>query len=111
MKTLLQLENFLLLIVTLFIYSWIFEYSLPLLLVLLFIFDLSMLGYLFNEAIGDICYNIFHHLTIPIALLLTGIYYSYDSILSFSLIWLIHIFMDRALGFGLKQKMVLNQPT
>lgn len=111
MKILLRLENFLLLIVTLFIYFSIFTYSLPLLFLLLFIFDLSMLGYLFNEVIGAICYNIFHHLTIPIALLLTGIYYSYDFILAFSLIWLIHIFMDRSLGFGLKKKTVLNQPT
>lgn len=103
MKKLLRFESFCLLILTLTVYFLIFNFSFFLLISLLFLFDLSMIGYVINPRIGAICYNIFHHIALPVSLLLLGYYLKNDFILAFSLIWFIHIFMDRALGYGLKK--------
>ncbi|MBH1980673.1 DUF4260 domain-containing protein [Candidatus Saccharibacteria bacterium] len=85
------------------------------LIVLFPLFDVSMIGYLVNSHVGSITYNIVHSFIGPA--LLTIIYilttghtaadsarpYPVDSILLFAiLIWLFHICVDRALGFGLK---------
>ena len=77
-------------------FAW---YWLPLLFLL---FDVSALGYMVNNKIGALCYNIGHSLIGPA--LLTGIYVITDSrtALFIALLWLFHIFVDRALGYGLK---------
>ncbi|MEG0293354.1 DUF4260 family protein [Enterococcus sp.] len=103
MKKWLRFESFCLLILTLLIYFFIFDYSFFLLIVLLFLFDFSMIGYVMNPRIGAICYNIFHHLALPTSLLLLGYFLKVDFMRTFSLIWFIHIFMDRTLGYGLKK--------
>lgn len=83
-------------------------------LILLFpLFDLSMVGYLVNSHVGAITYNIVHSYVGPV--ILTFVYilttpditstHSADSILLFAvLLWLFHITVDRALGFGLKHE-------
>lgn len=87
-------------------------------LIILFpLFDVSMVGYLVNSHVGAITYNIVHSLVGPLLLTLfyifttghtaadTGRPFVADNFLLFViLIWLFHIFIDRALGFGLKHK-------
>jgi hypothetical protein len=85
------------------------------LIVLFPIFDASMIGYIVNPHVGAITYNIVHSLVGPALLALIYIFtvgstaadtsrpYVADGLLLFiTLIWLFHIFVDRALGFGLK---------
>lgn len=71
---------------------------------LLFAFDISMLGYVANNRIGAFCYNLGHSLIIPSALLLVYFLDPYDPLLVVTLLWFAHIGMDRAFGYGLKQE-------
>lgn len=73
------------------------------LFLLLFLWpDLFMLGYLRNVSLGASFYNLVHIEVLPI--LLAGVAYGQHrtTLLAFALIWLAHIAVDRALGFGLK---------
>ena len=70
---------------------------------ILFTFDISMLGYLVNNKVGAFCYNLGHTSILSLVLLLLGHYY--PSVVAYNVvgfIWLVHIGMDRAFGFGLK---------
>ena len=64
--------------------------------------DLSMVVYLVSVRAGSVLYNIFHTYIFPSALALVSLSQHRTALLSFALIWLAHIGMDRALGFGLK---------
>ncbi|MCI3919664.1 DUF4260 domain-containing protein [Paenibacillus sp. TRM 82003] len=70
--------------------------------VLFFVPDVSMVGYLFNNKIGAYLYNLFHTYTIPLLLILVGMLTRQDLILAIGLVWMAHVGMDRALGYGLK---------
>lgn len=78
-------------------FSWIMFF------VFLFLPDIFMLGYAKNSKLGALIYNIGHHYIPP--LLFLGMYYLYHdpNLLIVSIIWMAHIAMDRALGFGLKE--------
>ncbi|WP_082233035.1 DUF4260 domain-containing protein [Halobacillus massiliensis] len=71
-------------------------------LILLFVPDLFMLGYIFNNRMGAIIYNIGHTYTLPVILTLFSMMVNADFLLSVSIIWTAHIGMDRMLGYGLK---------
>lgn len=64
--------------------------------------DLSMLGYLAGVRTGAAVYNAFHAYPLPLALALFGVFSGSGLALSLALIWLAHIGVDRALGYGLK---------
>lgn len=66
------------------------------------LFDLSAVGYLYNNRVGALLYNIGHSIIGPS--LLAGVYIatSNQTVLMIATMWLFHIFFDRALGFGLK---------
>jgi hypothetical protein len=66
--------------------------------------DLSMAGYLVGTRIGAIAYNAFHITLGPLALGLAGFLLPQFDLLAIALIWLTHIGVDRALGFGLKYR-------
>lgn len=70
--------------------------------VLLLAPDLSMLGYLAGNRIGAMTYNVAHTTLLPIALGVTGVLAGSDLAVSLGLIWLAHIGLDRAIGYGLK---------
>lgn len=63
--------------------------------------DLSMLGYLAGRQIGAVTYNIAHAYVLPLALGAASILYAQELQL-YALIWLAHIGIDRAFGYGLK---------
>lgn len=65
-------------------------------------FDISAVGYLINNRIGALGYNLGHSLIGPT--ILVGVYIATENQIVFfiSLVWLFHIFVDRTLGYGLK---------
>ena len=64
--------------------------------------DITMAGYLINSRVGAFIYNIGHSLIGPAVLV--ALYIGTDSqpLLFVALIWLFHILIDRAFGYGLK---------
>jgi hypothetical protein len=64
--------------------------------------DLSFLGYLAGPRVGAIIYNAAHSYMAPMTLMTTGFGLDSPLTLSIAMIWLAHIGIDRALGFGLK---------
>lgn len=86
-----------------------FQFSLLVFFLLLFVPDISMLGYMFNTKTGALLYNIVHSLVLPLFLMFLSFTASSSLLLMVSLIWLSHILLDRALGFGLKYKESFKQ--
>ena len=76
--------------------------SLWLFLALLLAPDIAMLGYLRGPKTGALAYNLAHTMAFPVALALTGTLAGSSTLTALGLIWLAHIGMDRALGYGLK---------
>ena len=64
--------------------------------------DLSFAAYLAGPRFGALIYNAAHAYLAPMALMVTGFAINEPLILSIAMIWLAHIGIDRALGFGLK---------
>jgi len=77
-------------------YGWI------LLVVLVLAPDLSALGYLAGPEVGAVAYDAAHTYVGPVVLGVVGIVADADAAVQASLIWLAHIGVDRALGYGLK---------
>ncbi|PKR77168.1 DUF4260 domain-containing protein [Halalkalibacillus sediminis] len=100
-KSLLHLEGLFILAVSVFVYYQM-EYSWLLFLILLFTPDLSMLGYIFNNSVGAMCYNLVHTYTLAILLIGVGYFGAVDAVLAIGLILAAHIGMDRMIGYGLK---------
>jgi hypothetical protein len=73
-----------------------------LLVLLLLAPDLSALGFLAGPRVGTASYDIAHLEALPLALALGGYLGDSDVALKLGLIWLAHIGMDRAVGYGLK---------
>ncbi len=76
--------------------------SWPLFFLLILAPDLSMLGYLTGPRVGAIVYNLFHTLILPLCLLAFGFLAEQTLAMHIATIWLAHIAIDRALGYGLK---------
>jgi hypothetical protein len=65
-------------------------------------FDVSMAGYLVDNRVGAVCYNLAHAYVAP-AVLLLGYVVSGTRWCAFAgLLWAFHIAGDRVLGYGLK---------
>jgi Domain of unknown function (DUF4260) len=64
--------------------------------------DLSFAAYLAGPKAGAIVYNAAHSYLLPVALMTTGLAIASPLVLSIAMIWLAHIGIDRALGYGLK---------
>jgi hypothetical protein len=64
--------------------------------------DLSLLGYLASPRTGAALYNATHSYVGPVLLLALGVLAAMPWAVAGSLIWLAHIGMDHALGYGLK---------
>jgi len=100
-KTLLHIEGFAVLSISLYFYG-ISQFSWVLFFVLLLAPDLSMLGYLLNNKVGALVYNLFHTYSISIFVVLCGLLFSLPMVLAIGIIWTAHIGMDRLVGYGLK---------
>lgn len=98
---LLRLEAFAVLVVAVVGYAAL-GFSWWLFAALVLLPDLSMLAYARGPRFGARVYNIAHASVLPIALGLFGLLAAHDGALAVGLIWLAHIGLDRAVGYGLK---------
>jgi hypothetical protein len=64
--------------------------------------DLSFAAYLAGPKVGAVVYNAAHSYLLPVALMTAGLAIASPTVLSIAMIWLAHIGIDRALGYGLK---------
>jgi hypothetical protein len=69
---------------------------------LLLVPDVGLLGYLAGLRVGALTYNLTHTLSLPLALGVVGLTTSTVPAMGAALIWVGHIGMDRAVGYGLK---------
>ncbi len=101
-RLLLRLEGLGLLILALLLYS---NTDLPWLTfaVLFLVPDLGLLGYLAGPRVGAATYNLMHHKFGPMLLIIISHFFTTHGIVyAIGLIWLAHIGMDHAVGYGLK---------
>jgi hypothetical protein len=100
-KLLLRLEGLTLFVGMTALYAaWDGSWTVYLLLFL--VPDLSILAYLSDARFGAIVYNTAHSYMAPMTLMTLGFGLASPITLSIALIWLAHIGIDRALGYGLK---------
>ena len=78
------------------------DHSWLLFAVLLLVPDVSFAAYLGGPRVGALCYNLVHTTIGPIALWVVGSIVASPVSFAVALIWLAHIGIDRALGYGLK---------
>jgi hypothetical protein len=78
------------------------DYGWVLLVVLALAPDLSFAGYLGGTKVGAWTYNAAHTTIGPIILGSYGVLGDCDRCVQLALIWLVHIGIDRLLGYGLK---------
>lgn len=69
---------------------------------LLMLPDLGMLGFVRGPRVGALTYNLTHTLAIPLAMAAVGLATDRTALLHVALIWITHIGVDRAMGYGLK---------
>src|SRR3954462_15415210 len=101
LRTLLRLEGLALFIGMTLLYA-VWEGSWWVYAILLLAPDLSFAGYLAGPRAGAIIYNAAHSYLAPVALMTSGFVATSPLTLSIVMIWLAHIGIDRALGYGLK---------
>ncbi|MBR1160540.1 DUF4260 domain-containing protein [Bradyrhizobium elkanii] len=100
-RTLLRLEGLVLFLgMTLLYAQW--EGSWLVYVLLFLVPDLSFAAYLAGPRVGAIVYNAAHSYLAPVALMTLGFAAAAPLVLSIAMIWLAHIGIDRALGYGLK---------
>jgi Domain of unknown function (DUF4260) len=103
MKNLISVEEALLSLVALFgihmhnlgLPTWLW-------IILFFSPDLGMVGYLINNKIGAICYNLFHHKGVALLLVAIGYGMQNEILLAIGLLLFAHSSFDRIMGYGLK---------
>lgn len=78
------------------------DYPWWLLAALVLVPDLSMVGYLAGPTIGAAAYDAAHTYVVPVALATVGVIGDAELAVQLGLIWLTHIGVDRAIGYGLK---------
>jgi hypothetical protein len=64
--------------------------------------DLSMIGYLAGTRVGAVTYDAAHTYAFPVVLASAGWIMDADVAVQLGLIWITHIGVDRAVGYGLK---------
>lgn len=100
-KIILLLENLLIFFGALYFYHQIDGNWLHFLL-LLFVPDISMIGYLKNPVQGSLLYNLVHNYILAIFLMLLGIATNNTFFYNLGIILSAHVALDRTLGYGLK---------
>jgi len=98
---LLRLEGLAAFAAALVIY-WHAGFSWPAFALLFLAPDLAMLGYLVGRRSGAALYNLVHTYALAVAATLAGFFGGVPLIAAVGLIWIAHIGLDRALGYGLK---------
>ncbi|MDP9490625.1 MAG: DUF4260 domain-containing protein [Actinomycetota bacterium] len=64
--------------------------------------DVAFIAYALGTAAGAAAYNLTHNLVFPTAVGTAGVLTDSGWAIAVALIWLVHIGVDRAIGYGLK---------
>jgi hypothetical protein len=107
-RLILRLEGAALAIGAAFFY-WRFGGSWLIFAVLFLAPDLSFLAYLISPRVGAIVYNALHSTIGPFALVAFAASEDWSATEKIALIWLAHVGLDRALGYGLKYAAAFNE--
>jgi len=103
MNVLLSLEEVGFFILTIYLFTllhypwWVYP-------LLLFIPDISIMGYMINSEAGSYLYNFIHHRGIAVLLYIAGVMLNRPLMALMGLMLFAHSTMDRVFGFGLKHK-------
>ncbi|MFA9455167.1 DUF4260 domain-containing protein [Halalkalibacter sp. AB-rgal2] len=98
----LRIEGIMALVLSVYFYFIILQFSWIVFVIFLLAPDLSMIGYLKNNKVGSVWYNLFHTYSIPMLIIICSVLMDSHILLMISLIWVAHIGMDRMFGYGLK---------
>ncbi len=101
MDHLIKLEEAGLFIVTVYLFFQL-DYPWWLFPLLLFLPDVSILGYMVNETTGAYIYNFLHHRGIAVILYMGGVLLTQPLMSLIGLILFAHSSLDRIFGYGLK---------
>jgi hypothetical protein len=101
MKNIIKLEEFSMFLFGIFLFSQL-HFAWWWFLALILLPDISMIGYLINNKIGAVCYNIVHHKGIALAIYISGYYLDTEILQLIGIILFAHSSMDRTMGYGLK---------
>jgi hypothetical protein len=101
LRTMLRLEGLTLFAGMTLLY-WVWDGSWWVYAILFLAPDLSFAAYLAGPRIGAIVYNAAHSYMAPVSLMTTGFALASPLVLSIAMIWMAHIGIDRAFGYGLK---------
>lgn len=101
MKTTLKLEELAMFLVAMPVFYQL-EVAFWWFFVLLLTPDIGAFGYVVNNTVGALFYNLFHHKGIALVLYVLGVYASIHVLEIAGIILFAHAAMDRCLGYGLK---------
>jgi hypothetical protein len=100
-RSLLHLEGVAVAAAALVIYFWA-GHPWWLILLLALAPDLAMAAYAAGPRIGAAAYDVVHTYVLPVILVTVGVLTDNDTAVAVALIWMTHIGVDRAIGYGLK---------
>jgi len=100
-KLILRLEGLILFVAGLAVFLYL-KQSVWIFAGLFLVPDLSMAAYLAGPKLGAIVYNIFHATIAPLLLAISGVWFGDLLAQALASVWLAHIGLDRAIGYGLK---------
>ncbi|HXW19816.1 MAG TPA: DUF4260 domain-containing protein [Roseiarcus sp.] len=106
-RIILRAEGAALFLAAVFVF-WRLGGSWLLFLVLFLAPDLSFLAYLSSPRLGAAAYNVVHTTLGPLALFALGYLFDAALVEGLAAIWLAHVGIDRALGYGLKYATAFN---
>lgn len=101
LSIILRIEGFCLLLGALALYEY-FSSDWKQFSYLVFLPEISYLGYLIGRKTGAITYNILHSYLFPIILLIIAFNMNQQQVFPYLLIWIVNISFNRSLGFGLR---------
>jgi uncharacterized protein DUF4260 len=104
MKNILKLEEAAMFVLSIYALS-LLHVSWWVYLLILIAPDASFAGYTAGNKVGALCYNLFHHKGVAIAIFLAGLIWRDEWLQITGIVLFGHSSMDRMLGYGLK----LNQ--
>ena len=103
MKILLQLEELAMTVVGIYLLSiYNLDLSIWVWILLFFAPDVGMVGYLVNNQVGAITYNLFHHKGVALGVAAAGYLLQEQVLISIGILLFTHSSFDRVFGYGLK---------
>ncbi len=102
MKSIVSLEYALAAVLVLAFYVIVGQFDWWWLFVLFLVVDISAIGYGISNRVGAFTYNVGHSIIGPALLAIAYVATDNKTVLFITLVWLFHIFVDRALGYGMK---------